>query len=59
MTKCEYYYIFTWAEPPLEPDKNGTKHSEGRCKKRKGYNKVYCEGLSDCCELLEAENERD
>lgn len=56
MKKCKDYYVFTWAEPPLEPDENGTQYSEGRCKKRKGgvlcfNNGVYCEGDTDCCDI--------
>jgi len=55
MTKCKHYEIFTWGEPPLEPDEDGTIHSEGRCKKRTGYNSVCCDGDLDCCELSEDE----
>jgi len=52
MGTCKHYSIFTWAEPPLEPDENGTHHSEGKCDRGVILNEVYCGGDKDLCDLL-------
>ncbi len=54
MSKCKYYNEFTWGEPPLEPDENGTLHTEYECKKAKGYFVACCDGNKENCNLKES-----
>ena len=51
MTKCKHYSVLAWAEPPLEPDENGTLHSEGRCDKGVILNEVHCGGNKEICDI--------
>ena len=54
MSKCPYYYIFQWCEPPLEEGDNGKLVTEGRCKLKRNkqlvfLNPVNCEGKIELC----------
>ena len=51
MRKCKYYNKYQWAEPPLEPDDNGTLITEYECKNAKGYFVASCEGKKEFCDL--------
>ncbi len=53
MKICEFYKKHTWGEPPLEPDENGTIHTELTCVKVKGFLEVRCEGDIENCDIGE------
>jgi len=50
--KCKHYHIHKWGEPPLEPNENGTLHTENQCKIKKGNPEVFCNGDLSFCEVL-------
>ena len=49
--KCDHYKEFTYGEPPLEPDEDGTLITERRCKKACGYFDPMCDGDTEMCDL--------
>lgn len=51
---CKYYHEFTYCEPPMEPDENGTPVTEYQCKNAKGhFEATCCGGNTDACNLPE------
>ncbi len=53
--KCPYYNEYTWCDPPLEPDENGTLITEYECKKAERYFIAGCNGDKEECNLEDME----
>ena len=49
--KCDHYKERKWGEPPMEPDENGTLHTERTCAMAKGYFDPLCDGDTELCDL--------
>lgn len=56
MSKCKYYDEWTWGEPPLDEESNGTLITEYECKNAIGYFVAMCDGVKRNCSLPDNQN---
>lgn len=56
MKRCEHYNEFTWGEPPLDEESDGTLYTEYECKNAQGWFIAICGGNKKLCDLPDNQN---